>query len=640
MYLGLPVLFIAVLSFDCARQTSPADYEIATPQASDGTITVNAGPDKALAFPAKDLTLFGHATESNDKPLSVQWMMTSGPGPVTFSAPRALATTVTFSRTGAYAVQLSATNGAVTATSSAVITVTTASSQTAFYVDPTYTGAVQNGSAKAPWKSLLDSDSDYQSKWNAIKSALASNDVIIYFSARTAGSDTSEQFMVPHGAVLFVNRGCRADTTKCTKGADMAGTHRLTLDGMSMYNANDAVPNWLSYTGTSKFRVNCANTCDSMSLGWDDDNQRDYVTIRGFEVTGPGSRIRWGGNYSYMEYMWIHDVSTIGATLQFNQAVGEDGHGCPSFGRDHDITIRNNLIERGFGEGIYFGGNYLQVRYGGCPSYGNTHSDILIEGNTITDTATNGGEGDGIDLKAGLMNVTVRNNVVSQTHGSGTCIVSEGVFPPAETHYRIEGNRCTSIAGWSVIALMAQNGTVIRNNILSTNPGRPAIYILEQDPGIYPNNNISIYNNTLYNTSGLAIDHATNVALRNNILLGNSGTINRHSVTNYSSDYNFFSPAGPWLREGPHSTSRSTTAGVVVDAAGADFHLTSTSAAKDKGIDLSMSANVAAGSETFNSDFDNVTRPQGSPWDIGAYEFRSGIPAASSAPTPGQSGQH
>jgi len=63
-------------------------------------------------------------------------------------------------------------------TSSATITVNSASSQTAFYVDPTYTGSTQNGSASAPWKSLLDSDSDYTAKWSTITTALASTDVM------------------------------------------------------------------------------------------------------------------------------------------------------------------------------------------------------------------------------------------------------------------------------------------------------------------------------------------------------------------------------------------------------------------------------------------------------------------------------
>src|SRR5439155_1110055 len=39
---------------------------------------VDAGPARVIAFPAKDLTLFGHATDPNNDPLTVQWTSTSG----------------------------------------------------------------------------------------------------------------------------------------------------------------------------------------------------------------------------------------------------------------------------------------------------------------------------------------------------------------------------------------------------------------------------------------------------------------------------------------------------------------------------------------------------------------------------------
>src|SRR2546428_13022857 len=109
--------------------------------------------------------------------------------------------------------------------------------------------------------------------------------------------------------------------------------------------------------------------------------------------------------------MWVHDITTVGATVQFNQAVGENISGCPAFGRDRDITIRNNVIERGIGEGIYVAGNYFQVKYGGCPTYGNTHSDILIESIIVIIPGKTGGQGADIVLNAGIQNVTARSNL-------------------------------------------------------------------------------------------------------------------------------------------------------------------------------------------------------------------------------------
>src|SRR5262245_52225583 len=168
---------------------------------------VDAGANKVLAFPAKDLTLFGHATDSEKDPLTVTWTMTSGPAPVQFSAPWALATTVTFTTPGTYTFQLAVSDGTSTVTKSVTVTVHPAASQTAFYVDPTYTGSTQNGTAAAPWRSFQDGNANQASQWAAINSALATNDVIIYFSARQAGSDTAEQITGSSGpgSVIRVN---------------------------------------------------------------------------------------------------------------------------------------------------------------------------------------------------------------------------------------------------------------------------------------------------------------------------------------------------------------------------------------------------------------------------------------------------
>jgi Right handed beta helix region len=599
---------------------------------------VDAGPNKVLTFPANDLTLFGHATAPENQPLTVQWSLTNGPAPVTFSAPKALATTVTFTTPGTYGFQLAASDGTSTGASSMTVTVKPAASQTAFYVDPTYTGRTQNGSASAPWKSLLDSDGDFTAKWKAINAALATNDVIIYFSARTAGSDTAEQLVPPNGARLFVNRGCRAGTAHCTSGADTTGSHRLTLDGMSLYNTNDASPNWVAYTGTQKFKINCAKTCGSMSIGWDDDNQRDYVTLRGFEVTGPGARIRWGGNYSYLEYLWVHDVSGVGATVQSNQPVGDGS--CANLGIDHDVTIRNNVIQRGIGEGIYIAGNYNDASDGGCqtgPNGGDNNYDILIEGNTITDPGKNGEQGDGIDLKAGLYNVTVRGNSISYTHAgtSPNCEGGDGITTlgrmPMSTrasNYLIENN-VIHHGGCSIpgsgdssngIALGALHGAVIRNNVIYAMPGT-GIVAWTRTTGKTPNNQrIRIYNNTIYGATlgGIGLtDFDDGPVLRNNLVVNNGSSIGGNPPS-INSDYNFLAPTGSVLAEGSHTIVQTSTSGIVVNAAGGDFHLLPTSPAIGKGTNLSSTG--------FTIDFDKVTRPQGLAWDIGAYTFGTDQP--------------
>jgi parallel beta-helix repeat protein len=614
--------------------------------ASGNPTVVDAGPAKTLIFPATDLTLFGHATDPENDPLTIQWTQTSGPAGVSFSAPNAAMTTVSFTKTGTYTFQLSAYDGTSLVTSSATVTVKLASSQTAFYVDPTYTGSTQNGSASAPWKSLLNSDSDYTSKWSTITTALASNDVIIYFSARQAGSDTIEQIVPPKGGRMFVNRGCRGGTFNCPSG-DTTGSHRLTLDGMSMYNTNDATPSWASYAGANKFKINCSNTCGSMSIGWDDDNQRDYITIRGFEVTGPGARVRWGGNYSYLERMWVHDVTTVGATVQFMSYV-QDGT-CNPIGIDHDVTVRNNMIERGIGEGLYVASNYNLAADGGCvsgPNSGDGHYDILIEGNTIREPGLNGDQGDGIDIKAGICNVTVRGNTITNTHAGtppacsgGDGITTLGRMPNSthESNYLIERN-VISHGGCAItgstdsskgIAIGALWGATVRNNVINTFPGE-GIVAWTRDVSTPKNQRIRIYNNTIYNATlgGIAFsDFIDGPVLRNNLIFNNGGATIDGTVPSINSDYNLLSPTKSNLAEGSHTIVRTSGSGIVVNASGGDFHLTATSPAVNVAISLSTLANLAVGTTAFTADIANVARPQGGAWEIGAYEFPSGSAA-------------
>ena len=577
---------------------------------------VDAGPAKVIPFPAKDLTLFGHATDPDNDPLTVQWTSTSGPAPVGFSAPWALATTVSFTATGTYTFQLAASDGTSTVTSSTTVTVNSASSQTAFYVDPTVTSA-GSGTAASPWKSFEDGNSNQTAQWNAIDSALATNDVIVYFSARQAGSDTAEEIQGSSGpgSVIRVRRTDKS-------------SHRLTLDGMSKYNTTDSNPSWADYTGSNKMRLKMTGGC-CISIGWDDDVQRDYITIRGFEVTGSGARIRWGGSYSVLENMWVHDVTSLGATVQFNEAVAGS---CQLYGIDHDITVRNNLIQRGIGEGIYIAGNYNYADDGGCvsgPNAGDNHYDILIENNTLTDTAINGDQGDGIDLKAGLYNVTVRGNTISFTHAGTSCNGGDGIvtlgqmrLSTHDSNYLIENNvihhlGCSagseSSNGMSIGAL---HSATIRNNIIYNVPGT-GIVAWTRQPGATPNNQrIRIYNNTVYGArgGGLVFSNFDDApVLRNNLLVNNSGSIGGNPP-NINSDYNLLSPDGSSLSEGSHSIVLTISTGIVGNPTGGDFHLILGSPAIGKGTDLSATG--------FATDISGNPRPQGDAWDIGAYEFR------------------
>ncbi len=410
-----------------------------------------------------------------------------------------------------------------------------------FYVDPTCTGTgTGDGSAAAPWRTLVeDGNPGFADQWAAINRALHDGDVTVFFTARQAGRDEAEELV---GSV----RVERTDTSD----------HRLTLDGMSAWNTNDAAPVWKPYGGSRRMRIRVTRGC-CFSIGWDDDRSRDHVTMRGFEVTGSGARIRWGGSDTVLEEVWSHDVKGVGATVQFNAAV-TDWPECRDLGRCHGIVIRNNRIERGIGEGIYFAGTYTRTEDGGCPAYGPTHRDILIEGNTIIDPGLNGEEGDGIDLKAGLAGVVVRNNVIRRTHPVGreangiTCLGRPDGGP---TNYVIEGNRIAE--AWHGMILGGLNGAVIRGNTVER-CGRTGIYLCG-DPG-RPDRRVEISRNTVRG-GGVGLGEVEGVVLRHNLLTGRGRQITGYNASGVDSDWNFLAPAGSEFPEGPHSAVRAARAG-------------------------------------------------------------------------------
>jgi hypothetical protein len=350
-----------------------------------------------------------------------------------------------------------------------------AATLTEFYVDPDYNGSLQNGQPATPWSSLGGGGS---AAWTAINQALSSGDVRLYFSARQAGSDTNETATWE----LYLYR-------------TNASSFRLTLDGMSRYNANDVSPSWSDYNGSSRFQITAGYPIST----WDVAAPQNYVTIRGFRIISTGGQLiqyGHGGSHVVIENNELSAAASalIGAGLGFGDAPGSS-----------DLTIRNNVIHDTFGEAIYIGGNSYTV---GAPT--NLHG-VLIENNVIYGAGRWGGEGDCIDLKAALANVTVRNNVCHDNVGTTNVNGITSLSP-----LTAEGNVIYNIPGGKGITFGA-SGVIVRNIIYNTN-----------SCGIYACDDVtlpvttSITNNTVTNCgSGLCMGNlstASSFQILNNLI--------------------------------------------------------------------------------------------------------------------------
>ena len=177
-----------------------------------------------------------------------------------------------------------------------------------------------------------------------------------------------------------------------------------------------------------------------------------YVTLRGLEVTGGSAAIRIGNGgtgrmaeYVTIEYCWIHDTGANAITANY---VGDVNTG--HIFRYNEIS--NTAAE---GEGFYLGSNN--------DAEGQTTGvfrDGLIEGNYIHHL--NGPavtQGDGIEIKDGSYNNTIRDNVIHDTGYPGILV------------YGTDGNGDNIIEGnviWNAgdHAIQAAADAVIRNNII------------------------------------------------------------------------------------------------------------------------------------------------------------------------------
>jgi len=544
---------------------------------------------------------------------------------------------------------------------------------TNFYVDPDWTGA-QSGTASQPWSTLASS------AWTAINSALANSDVTIYFDALKADGVTQQTY-------AHYLQSKRTDPS----------SHRLTIDGYSVYNSNETFPSWSSNPDTSISHAYlngkvCKVTGDgSQAIGWNRtdgndvvtnnsntyycieshlaaaDNEpgvganwqlywdqhgtggtawasgtkykcypkQNYITIRGFEVTGSGARSGVSGDHLIWEYNCIHDVTTIGPGLQILYTSHPDSSSAQVISAPStDMTFRNFKIKNTYGEGFYLGSINPDAPGAFQAAHGNQHSHITIQDFVIDHAGVNGAQGDGIDAKHGITYLTIQRGEISYPNSDG--IVLSMSATNTDQHNLVErvsihdvittpangGNNGirAQTGGATAATLYGFVGLTIRNCwIANSNNG---LHIIGSSSPAQPIDQAFIYNNTVYGitNSGLIFNtNITNSECKNNFVFATGSPKGNIGSSGITSDYNAHDGTWTSTSEGSHTLALGITEALlsVVNAALENFHL----------VFGARLIRAAEPQDSFTDDFDGI--PRGSLWDGGAYQF-----AATATPTP------
>jgi hypothetical protein len=365
--------------------------------------------------------------------------------------------------------------------------------------------------------------------------------------------------------------------------------------------------------GTTPLYIKKANTTDNGAEGdWDGNyatNQAvidssatyvfslgGYIDING--VTGSGSSSR--GIKIYGSSLSNAILSFSGAshvTLQNLEICGVDSTSNKKYGvywastaasEAHGFHLQNCYLHHIGGNGITTG-NSVGANYS---DYGFLLEDNVLDVIGIGYLGDSGFHTQGIQIAYAATDAytIIRNNVF-------TNIVSQGSI--------------SFLGGGS----SHSNARIYNNLFYSTAPSTynaaDILYIHESSTTV---DSILFYNKTAYNLGGYSsnvrndVPGATNVEVKNNLWIGcNFATFHLNIDASSSNGYYNNSGAGD-----PGDTEADDP---FINSAGYDFRIETDSVAHDGGTDLSA---------IFTTDIIGSTRPLGSAFDIGAYEFIEG----------------
>jgi parallel beta-helix repeat protein len=318
-----------------------------------------------------------------------------------------------------------------------------------------------------------------------------------------------------------------------------------------------------------------------------------YIIVEGFTITNPSSAITRAGirsvtnNNVIIRNNNVDGMGTWGIFTAFSDDILIENNTASHSQTQHGIYVSNSS-QRPIVRGNTLFGNYsCGLHMNGDVSQGGIGviTGALVEDNIIYDNGAGGGSGINCD---GVQNSRFQNNLIYDEHASGISL------------YQIDA------------AHPSTGNVIVNNTIIIASDGRWAVNIQDASAGNLVYNNILLNQNPSHGSIDISSDSLSGFASDYNAVMDR-----------FTPDDNHFDTLAQWQSatgQDLHSFI-GTESQLFTNAANNNFTLSSASPAIDAGASSSSPNQPPA------YDLLNNPRPQGTGYDLGAYEFsQSGTP--------------
>lgn len=275
-----------------------------------------------------------------------------------------------------------------------------------------------------------------------------------------------------------------------------------------------------------------------------------------------------------------------------------------------NCTFTSNLAPSTAGSG---GGMYLNTKAGNVINV----SDCSFTSNSSTVAKSTTAGGGAIWIGTGNHNIdgcTFANNVVTASHG-GAIVIASGTAVTKISNSIFTGNTVNTTGNHGA-ALMLTYSATVNNCLMYGNKGSNVVYVGAGTGVVGTLNNCTVATNTNFAGSanvGIYLSTPTTInGVFTNCLFYNSTTNPISSGgTAPTITYCGFESTVTQGYATANNCINTISSASFADAASNDYHLSSGSAARDAGTTVTAC----------NPDLEGMTRPQGSAYDMGAYEL-------------------